>query len=396
MLRLPLTRRPMPPKKKEVDEGPQILGRISGNLQMGIVGMPNVGKSSLFNLLTRMAVPAENYPFCTIDPSVSRVYVPDSRFDWLCDLYGPPSKVAAHMQITDIAGLVRGAAQGEGLGNAFLSHIRAVDGIYQMVRLFDDPDITHVEETVDPIRDMEIINSELIAKDLEFAEKELGKLEAIVDRVDKKRKPELDLMMRVVATLKEGKHLRLEKWKASEVAFLNPYQFLTAKPVVYLLNLSKNDFLRKKNKWLGKVKQWVDANGAATIVPISVALETELYTSTDEAEKATSGLPRAILAGYSALHLIHFFTVGPDEVKCWTVRTGAKAPQAGAVIHTDFEKAFICAEVMKYEDLKEAGTENAVKSAGKYRQQGKEYVVCDGDIILFKVGQVNAPKAKAK
>jgi len=384
--------------KKEVkgkgEEKPKvILGRPSNSLQMGIVGLPNVGKSTLFNVLTKLSVPAENFPFCTIEPNEARVSVPDERFDWLVDFWKPASKVPAVLQITDIAGLIRGASKGEGLGNAFLSHIRAVDGIFHVTRVFEDADVTHVEGAIDPVRDLEIINEELLLKDIESVGKHKERLEGEMRHSkDKKKKVDYDVLLRVEEILvKEKKPLRFVEWKAQDIDFLNTLQLLTAKPVVYLINMSEKDYIRKGNKWLAKIKAWVDANGGEPMVPFCGALETKLLgMSDDEAKKyleeakTISAIPKIIKTGYHTLDLIHFLTCGEDEVKCWTIRKYTKAPQAAGVIHTDFEKGFICAEVMKYEDFKELKSEGAVRAAGKLKQQGKTYDVQDGDIIFFK------------
>jgi obg-like ATPase 1 len=385
----------MPPKAAKKDAAPAerpILGRFSSNLKIGIVGLPNVGKSTFFNIITKLAIPAENFPFCTIDPNEARVNVPDERFVWLCQLYKPKSEVPAHLEITDIAGLIRGAHAGEGLGNAFLSHIRAVDGIFHVLRAFEDPEITHIDDTVDPVRDLETIGEELRLKDIEFVEKRMEDLEKSMKRSnDKQLKIELELCQRVLAHLNDGKDVRLGDWKAADIEILNTFQLLTAKPVVYLVNMSEKDFQRKKNKFLPKIHAWVKEHGGETILPFSCAFEQKLMDMPDdEAAKycaenqISSMIPKIIKTGFSAIHLIYFFTSGPDEVKCWQIRRQTKAPQAAGAIHTDFERGFICAEVMKFEDLKELGSESAVKAAGKYRQEGKTYVVQDGDIIFFK------------
>jgi len=391
----------MAAKKGKGEVAPRaILGRPSNSLTIGIVGLPNVGKSTLFNILTKLSVPAENYPFCTIEPNEARVNVPDERYDWLVQFHKPASQIPAALSITDIAGLIRGASKGEGLGNNFLSHIRAVDGIYHVIRIFDDADVTHVEGAIDPCRDLQIVTEELILKDLEMCEKKKEQLDReLAHKKDKRKVEDLAVVTKLIAMLKENKQIRLEEWKAAEIDVINTLALLTAKPVVYIVNMSEPDYIKKGSKWLGKIKTWVDANGGEVMVPFCGAFESKYLEMNDEEKqkyceekKVTSSIPKIIKTGYHTLQLIHFFTCGADEVKCWTVRKGSKAPQAAGVIHSDFEKGFICAETMKFEEFKELGSEAAVKAAGKYKQEGKNYDVCDGDILFFKANTVGLKK----
>jgi len=386
----------MPPKKKNVSEElPPLIGRLGTNLKIGIVGLPNVGKSTFFNVLTKSQASAENFPFCTIDPNESRVPVPDARYDHLCTVFKPASKVPAFLNVTDIAGLVKGASEGQGLGNAFLSHIKACDAIFHMTRVFEDDEVTHIEGDVNPVRDMEIIFEELRLKDEDYITKQVEGLERTVVRGgDKSRRHEYDTLVKVKKVICEDKRpVRFVHWDAKEIEQLNKHLFLTAKPMIYLVNMSQKDYIKKKNKWLLKIKQWIDENDpGSAIIPFSGALELDLLDlATDEERTAhleklgtTSALEKIVLTGYKALQLMYFFTAGEDEVKCWTIQKNTKAPQAAGKIHTDFEKGFIMAEIMKFDDFKEHGTENAVKAAGKYKQKGREYIVEDGDIIFFK------------
>lgn len=384
----------MPPKKKGAqEEAKPLLGRFGTSLKIGIVGLPNVGKSTFFNVLTKSAIPAENFPFCTIDPNENRVAVPDERYDWLCDFHKPASKIPAFLNVTDIAGLVEGASDGEGLGNKFLSHITACDGIFQMLRAFDDDDVSSHDGSVDPIRDLQTILKELRLKDIEYLKGQVIAVEKTI-RGDKNKAVELEHVKKFLKHVDEDeKHIRFgAEYSALEIETLNKHFLLTAKPMLYLVNLSEKDFIRKKNKWLAKIKQWIDENDpGGQLIPFSAAFETKA-TDMDPAEfktyceevKVESCLPKIIKAGFSLLQLEYFFTGGKDEVRAWTIQKGSKAPQAAGKIHTDFEKGFIMAEVMKFDDFKEHGSENGVKTAGKYNQCGKEYVVNDGDIIFFK------------
>ncbi|CAI6347016.1 unnamed protein product [Macrosiphum euphorbiae] len=385
----------MPPKKVEEPEKKPLIGRVGTNLKVGIVGIPNVGKSTFFNVLTKSEAAAENFPFCTIDPNENnRVPVPDQRFDYLVEYFKPTSKVPAFLNVVDIAGLVKGAAEGQGLGNAFLSHIKACDALFHLCRAFEAEDVIHIEGEVNPIKDMEVINEELRLKDEEYFHVNLEKLEKLAIRGgDKKLKPEYDTFLKIKTILvDEKKHIRFGDWSALDIEILNKHMFITTKPVIYLVNLSEKDYIRKKNKWLIKIKEWVDKNDpGAIIIPFSGVFENKIIEMEEPERKkymeevqATSALDKIIIQGYKALQLQYFFTAGHGEVKAWTIQKGSKAPQAAGRIHTDFEKGFIMAEVMKFEDFKNEGTEAACKAAGKYRQQGRNYVVEDGDIIFFK------------
>lgn len=386
-------------------EGPRF-GRVKKNLKMGILGLPNVGKSSLFNLMTKQAAAAENYPFCTIEPNESRCKVPDQRFEWLCNLWNPPSQVPAYLLVTDIAGLIRGASEGAGLGNAFLSHIAAVDGLFHVVRAFDNPEVVHVDESVDPIRDMETIIHELCQKDIKYVEKARAMAELEVKKDPKKKLMPIfhEVMDRVDELLATDKPLRGEPWSLEAVAKLNELipQAVTLKPIVYLVNLDSRSFIRKANKWLPLIQKWVQEHGGGTVVPMSVDWEQGLWDLREDpaasAAYLTEGVPegmppcksaltRIVKVGYNVLNLSYFFTAGDTEVKCWTICANALAPEAAGVIHTDFERGFIKAEVVSYEDFHSLCDNKKsmapIKAAGRYRQEGKNYAVQDGDIIHF-------------
>lgn len=355
-------------------------------------------------------ISAENYPFCTIDPNEGRCPVPDTRYDHLCNIWEPPSKYPAYLSIVDIAGLVKGAAEGAGLGNAFLSHIAAVDGIFHCIRAFDNPDVVHVEESVDPIRDLEIIQSELCKKDLEFV------LKAEADEMkDVKKNPTMKLSTvfystyaKVKELLEANKPIRDGDWTTTEIEFIKEHMgnLITTKPVIYLINLTSEDFVRKKNKWLAKIHAWVQEHGGGTMIPFSVDFEQKLWSLRDDLDakkafldesKCTSSLPKMVVQGYKELDLIYYFTAGETEVRCWTILRGTLAPQAAGVIHSDFERGFIKAEVCSFEDFKTLATGKSmaeVKAAGRYRMEGKTYVVEDGDIIHFMFNVTAQPKKK--
>lgn len=395
----------MAPKKKGVVEKPVLLGRPGNNLKSGIVGLANVGKSTFFQAITRCPLgnPA-NYPFATIEPEEARVIVPSARFDKLCEMYKPKSEVPAYMTIYDIAGLTKGAHAGEGLGNNFLANIRAVDAIFQVVRCFEDSDIIHINDEVNPVADLDVIKDELRLKDIEFAQKHLEGIDKITKRGGqslevKQKKEEAELVKRIIQLLEEGGRVANQKWTQKEVEVINSMFLLTAKPCIYLVNVSERDYVRKKNKHLLKIKEWVDANSPGdVIIPISVSLESKLSVMESDEERAAyckeigaeSILPKVITTMRQKLDLISFFTGGPDEVREWTIRRFYTAPQAAGTIHTDLEKTFILAQVMKYDDFVELGDENAVKSAGKMLQKGKDYFVEDGDIIYVKAADGKA------
>ena len=412
----------MPPKASPVPEESNVarFGRVKNNLKMGLVGLPNVGKSSLFNLLTEQSAAAENYPFCTIDPNEARCAVPDVRYDHLCSLWNPPSMYPAFLQCTDIAGLIRGASEGAGLGNAFLSHIQAVDGLFHVVRAFASEEVVHVDDSVDPLRDLETIQMELCKKDLQYVAAQRAVREHDVKRNPNMKLPPLffSVLDKVQEVLENNKPIFAHEWSAVEIEKINELVpgCITTKPVMYVINLSKKDYLRKGNKWLVPIKNWIDAHGGGVMIPFSIEFEEEVWNTkkasgTSEvsgAEKAAASeaaataaggksvLSRMIKVGYKQLNMMYYFTAGEKEVRCWTVRKGATAPMAAGVIHSDFERGFIKAEVVSFSDFKEyAGDDKKgmvhVKAAGKCRQEGKTYVVQDGDIIHF---QFNVNKKK--
>lgn len=361
-------------------------------LQVGIVGLPNVGKSTLFNALTSAKAEAANYPFCTIDPNVGVVTVPDPRLDKITQFIKPQSVIPTTMEFVDIAGIVKGASQGEGLGNQFLSHIRQTDAIVHVVRCFDDSNIIHVAGSVDPLRDMEIINTELMLADLDSADKKLKRIEKMAkNTADKKLKMEFEVTKKIHEALSKGLPARSVTLDDLEMPFAKEMHLLTSKPVLYACNVSDTDFAAGGNEWVRSVEKRAAEEGNKTIM-ICSAMEAEIAQLPPEERKdflqslgATEpGLSRLIREAYALLGLYTYFTAGEKEVRAWTIKKGFKAPQAAGVIHTDFEKGFIRAETYHCEDLFNLKSEQAVKEAGKYRLEGKEYLVKDGDILFFR------------
>ena len=361
------------------------------SLTAGIVGLPNVGKSTLFNAITKQNILAANYPFATIEPNVGIVTVPDERVDFLEKMYKPKKTIPATFEFTDIAGLVAGASKGEGLGNKFLSHIREVDAICEVVRCFENGNITHVSGNIDPIRDVEIINVELELADLEVIENRLsrmGKKARLAN--DKEAIKELNLLEKIKENLEKNIAPRNLNLTEEELKILKPFNLLTIKPIIYVANVSEND-INEDNEYVKKLKEFATKENAE-VVKICAKIEEELADLTDEEKQEfledlgikESGLDKLIKSSYKLLGLSTFLTAGEDEVKAWTFKNGMKAPECAGIIHTDFQKGFIKAEVMSFNDLKELGSELKVKEAGKLRLEGKEYIMQDGDICLFR------------
>jgi len=361
-------------------------------LKAGIVGLPNVGKSTLFNAITQAGAESANYPFCTIDPNVGVVEVPDERLDKLTELVTPNRTVPTAFEFVDIAGLVAGASKGEGLGNKFLAHIREVDAIVHVVRCFQDENITHVAGKVDPISDIATINLELILADLETVEKRIDRSRKNMKGGDKKYAQEVEVLERVKDALYNDQPARSVELSDDERLLLRDLHLITSKPVLYAANVSENEVAdTDNNPYVQQVRGFAAAEGAE-VVPISAKVEAEIAELEGE-DKAMfleelgldeSGLNRLIRAAYKLLGLYTYFTAGVQEVRAWTIRKGMKAPQAAGVIHTDFERGFIRAEVVSYDDLVAAGSMNAAKERGQLRLEGKEYVVQDGDVMHFR------------
>ena len=362
-------------------------------MKLGIVGLPNVGKSTLFNSLTRAGAESANYPFCTIDPNVGIVAVPDERLKLLGDMYQSKKVTPAVIEFVDIAGLVKGASKGEGLGNQFLSNIREVDAIVHVVRCFEDSNVVHVDGSVNPLRDIETINLELIFSDLEILERRIAKT-AKGARMDKTLAKELKLLERIKAHLENGDlAITFETEDEDEEAWFSEYNLLTAKPVIFAANVGEDDLADDgaSNEQVGKVREFAKSCGSEVFV-ICAQIEQEI-AELDDDEKAMfledlglseSGLEKLIKASYKLLGLISYLTAGEDETRAWTIKVGTKAPQAAGKIHTDFERGFIKAEVVNYKDLLELGSLAAAREKGLVGMEGKEYVVQDGDVILFR------------
>lgn len=362
------------------------------SLKAGIVGLPNVGKSTLFNAITKKNILAANYPFATIDPNVGMVTVPDERLQFLEDLYLPKSTVPTTFEFTDIAGLVKGASHGEGLGNKFLSHIREVDAIVEVVRCFDDENITHVEGKTDPIRDIEIINVELILADLEIIENRLGKIVKKAETTkDKDAAREVAVLTKSKEALEKNIPLRLVDFSDEEKALMKNFSFITLKPLIYVANVLEDDVVLGENNYTKLVSDYASKEQAGVIV-MCCKMESELSELSDDDKKVilqelginSSGLDRLIFATYSLLGLETFFTAGADECRAWTFKRGMNAKSCAGLIHSDIERGFIKAEVMSFDDLYQYKSELKVKEAGKLRLEGKDYLMQDGDIVYFR------------
>ena len=360
-------------------------------MKLGIVGLPNVGKSTMFNSITKAGAECANYPFCTIEPNVGVVPVPDERLDELTKMYKPQKTTHAVVEFVDIAGLVKGASKGEGLGNKFLSHIRETDAIVQVVRCFEDSNVVHVDGSVDPIRDIETINLELIFADIETVNKRLEKAKKNL-KANKKYQEEIDLLEKIKQNLEEGKSARAIDFNEDEQEMVKEMFLLTTKPILYIANISEEQIENAENDELVlKVKEYAKKENAE-VIPLCVKIEEELSGLEDEDKKEMlealgleeSGLDKVIKKSYDLLGLISFLTAGEPEVRAWTIKKGTKAPQAAGKIHSDIERGFIKAEIVSYDDLIKEGSMVAAKEKGLVRQEGKDYIMQDGDIVLFK------------